>query len=287
MRFGAVTHAVGHHLSFEATLAAIKQLGFDSILLLANRSADTVSAAGTCKDAFPNVLDSDPAHVLKAVGDAGLEIGALHYAGALDLGSDAGVEAFLAGLSEYAECALAMGCKHLTHPCPSCGRSRVPTEEKTTEISRLAACMNAVAERFADRGLRVAVDIHHKGWVEGVDDCRLLLDSMPCPNAGVLLNIGHLTTAEAYGWLLVDEYPDRLPVIGWKDHSLAKNRPQPMWSLELGTAHSPFALYVEAFERHPGERVHLINCEHAPEAERADALRRSREYLSQLWGAVA
>ena len=32
MKFGVVTHAVGHHMSFESTLETIKAIGFDSIL---------------------------------------------------------------------------------------------------------------------------------------------------------------------------------------------------------------------------------------------------------------
>ena len=287
MRFGVVTHAVGHHLSFEETLRTIRKIGFDSILLLTNRDAAPVNADGTCPSPFPNVLDSNPDHVLAAVRNAGIEIGALHFSGKIDIESDEGIEATTPALKEYGECALALGCRYLTHPVPSCGRAKVPTEEKATEIKRLAACMNAVAESFADRGLHIAVDIHHRAWVEGLDDCRLLLDSMPCENAGILLNIGHMTTAEGYGWLLVDEYPSRIPVVGWKDHSLAKDRPRPMWSVELGTGHSPFELYIRAFKRNPAGRVHLINCEDVPDEERLAALKRSHEHLKRLWEETA
>ena len=63
MKFGVVTHAVGHHMSFESTLETIKAIGFDSILLLTNCNAEIVSAVGTSKSPFPNVLDSDPEHV--------------------------------------------------------------------------------------------------------------------------------------------------------------------------------------------------------------------------------
>ena len=100
------------------------------------------------------------------------------------------------------------------------------------------------------------------------------------------MNIGHLTTAQAYGWLLVDEYPDRIPVVGWKDHSLAKDRPSPMWSIELGTGHSPFELYIKRFKQHPGERVHLINCENVPDEERVAVLDRSLKYLRRLWEGI-
>jgi len=286
MQFGVVTHAVGHHMSFEKTLEALKELGFDFILLLTSRAADPVNAEGRSESPFPNVLGSDPEYVRKAVRNAGLEIGTLHFSGEIDIDSDAGIEPTVAGLKEYAAYALALECKYLTHPVSSCGRSKVPTAEKATEIRRLATCMNAVAETFIGEGLRIGADIHHTAWVEGLDDCRLLLDSMPCENAGIILNIGHMTTAEGYGWLLVDEYPNRIPVVGWKDHSLAKNRPRPMWSIELGTGHSPFELYIKAFKRNPGARIHLINCENVPDEERPGVLQRSREYLMTLWDTV-
>ena len=286
MRFGVVTHAVGHHMSFEKTLAAIQKLGFDFILLLTSRVAEPVNAEGRSDSPFPNVLASNPEYVRKAVRNAGLEIGALHFSGDINIDNDAGIEPTIAGLKEYAAYALALGCKYLTHPVSSCGRSRRPTAEKATEIKRLATCMNAVAETFMGEGLQIGVDIHHTAWVEGLDDCRLLLDSMPCENAGIILNIGHMTSAESYGWLLVDEYPNRIPVVGWKDHSLAKDRPRPMWSIELGTGHSPFELYIKAFKRNPGARVHLINCENVPDEERIAVLQRSREYLTTLWDSV-
>ena len=273
-------------MSFEETLATIKELGFDFILLLTSRGAEQVNAEGRSESPFPNVLDSDPEHVRKAIRNAGLEIGALHFSGDINIDSDAGIEPTIAGLKEYAAYALALECKYLTHPVSSCGRSKVPTAEKATEIRRLATCMNTVAETFMNEGLRIGGDIHHTAWVEGLDDCRLLLDSMPCENAGIILNIGHMTSAEGYGWLLVDEYPNRIPVVGWKDHSLAKDRPRPMWSIELGTGHSPFELYIKAFKRNPGDRVHLINCENVPDAERIAVLQRSREYLTTLWDTV-
>lgn len=286
MKFGVVTHAVGHHMSFEKTLETIKTIGFDSILLLTDRNAEVVSAVGTSKSPFPNVLDSDPEYVQKAIRNAGLELAALHFSGKIDIESDEGIEPTVVALKDYATYALALGCKYLTHPVPTCGGSRVPTAEKSIEIRRLATCMNRVAEAFMEQGLQIGVDIHYRAWVEGLDDCRLLFDSMPCPNAGIILNIGHMTTAQSYGWLVVDEYPGRIPVVGWKDHSLTKDRSQPMLSIELGTGHSPFELYIKAFKRQPATRVHLINCEHVPDSERITVLQRSREYLMRLWDEV-
>ena len=136
MRFGVVTHAVGHHMSFEKTLAAIKELGFDFILLLTSRAAEPVNAEGRSESPFPNVLGSDPEHVRKAIRNAGLEIGALHFSGDIDIDSDAGIEPTTAALKEYAAYAVALECKYLTHPVSSCGRAKVPTTEKAAEIKR-------------------------------------------------------------------------------------------------------------------------------------------------------
>ena len=287
MDFGAVTHAVGHSLSFEKTLATIGGLGFSSVLLLTSRDSEPVRPDGTCPKAFPDVLQSDPEHVLKALKNAGLQIGALHFSGKIDPESDQGIDEMIPPLREYAQFALAMHCKFLTLPVPSCGRTLVPTEEKSDGIKRFGRLMNTVAEEFAGEGLRLGCDIHHRAWVEGLEDCRLLLDSMPCENAGILMNIGHLTTAQAYGWLLVDEYPGRLPVVGWKDHSLKPDRPKPMWSIELGTGQSPFELYVKRFKAHPETRVHLVNCENVPDEERVATLERSLKYMQRLWDEVS
>ena len=52
MKFGVVTHAVGHHMSFEKTLETIKTIGFDSILLLTDRNAEVVSQWAQAKVHF-------------------------------------------------------------------------------------------------------------------------------------------------------------------------------------------------------------------------------------------
>ena len=283
MEFGSVTHAAGHDLPFERALGIFGELGFHSLLLLCRPGGPTVAADGTCEAMFPDLLASDPQHIRTALDNAGVQAASVHFSGAVDLSTDEGAEKAITDLDHYAALNLALGCRCCTHPVPKCGRSRVPTEEKAAEIARLAHIMNSVADRHADAGLRVAADIHYMSWVETLDDCRLLLDSMPNPNAGLILNIGHMTTCESYGWLLVDEYPDRIHVVGWKDHSLAKDRPKPMWSMELGTGHSPFELYARAMKAHPAERVHLVNCENVPDHERVDALRRSLAHMQQLW----
>jgi len=286
MKLGVVTMALGRGYSFERGLAKFKEIGFDYLLLIGRSGAASVAADGTSPDIMPDLMASDPEHVNRALQNAGLEVASAYFAGQpgwMDLESDEGAKATAATLKEYAAGALRLGCKCLSHPVVSYGKSKVPTEEKAEGIKRLADCMSETAEAFSTEGLKVCVDIHHRAWVEGLDDCRLLLNSMSSPNAGILMNIGHLTTAEAYGWLLIDEYPDQIPCVGWKDHSLAPDRPKPMHSIELGTGHSPFELYIRGFKRHPADRIHVINCEDVEDEERPAALKRSLEYLRKLW----
>ncbi len=59
-----------------------------------------------------------------------------------------------------------------------------------------------------------------------------------------------------------------------------------MWSIELGTGHSPFELYIRAFKGNPADRAHFINCENVPDDVRIPVLKRSREYLMRLWDEV-
>ena len=84
----------------------------------------------------------------------------------------------------------------------------------------------------------------------------------------------------------MEEYPDRVPVAGWKDHSLAQDRPRPVWSVEHGAGHSPFELYVQRFQKHSRQRLHLINCENVPDEERRGALGRSLNHMRRLFASV-
>ena len=254
MKLGVVTMALGREPSFEEGLATFKSIGFEYLLLIGVSGARPVAPDGTCPDVMPDLLKSDPEHVMTAVRNAGLEIASTYFAGEagwMDIESDESAARTARRLTEYGSAALALGCRCLAHPVQSCGRTRVPTAEKSGPIERLARCMSEAAEAHREHGLTVCVDVHYRGWVEGLGDCRLLLDSLTSPNAGLLMNTGHLATAEAYGWLLVGEYPDRVPCVGWKDHSLAVDRPQPMYSIELGAGDCPLELYVREMKGTP------------------------------------
>ena len=283
-RIGAIIMTVGPGHSFESGLAELAKIGFESVCLISKPGNPPVSPDGTCPELFPDLSRSNPDYIGKALAASGLALESV-YVGGIDVTDEAAACSAVRYLTEAGATTLGLGCDCMIHGAGGCGRTRVPTADKETEIRRLAGCMSAAAEAHAGQGLKIGVDVHHQAWVEGLDDCRLLLDTVTTPNAGLCLNIGHLTTAEAYGWLLVHEYPDQMHCVGWKDHSLAPDRPRPMYSIELGKGHSPFVLYVRAFKAHPAKRAHLINCEHVPDAERPAVLARSLPYLRRLFEA--
>jgi sugar phosphate isomerase/epimerase len=281
-RIGAIIMAVGQDRSFESGLAELGKIGFDSVCLISRPGNPPVSRDGTCPELFPDLSRSDPAHVHKALADSGLALEAV-YVGGIDVRDEAAARGAAQYLTEAGAMTLDLGCHCMIHGAGVCGRTRVPTADKETEIERLAECMSAAAEAHVRQGLKIGVDVHYRAWVEGLDDCRLLLNTVTIPYVGLCLNIGHLTTAEAYGWLLVQEYPNQIHYVGWKDHSLAPDRPRPMYSIELGKGHSPFGLYVRELKAHPAERVHMINCEDVPDADRPAVLARSLAYLRRLF----
>ena len=58
----------------------------------------------------------DPEYVRKAIRNAGLAIGALHFSGEIDIDSDAGIEPTIAGLKEYAAYAIGVEMQILNAP---------------------------------------------------------------------------------------------------------------------------------------------------------------------------
>jgi len=101
-------------------------------------------------------------------------------------------------------------------------------------------------------------------------------------NAGLCLNTGHMTTAGQPGWELLETIPERVFIIGWKDHLTGPDLEKPAMSVELGTGHTDFARYMSALAGDTTERMNLINVEDATIPEKEDALRASLQYLEGI-----
>lgn len=280
---GVVTHAVGHQpMPFQRCLQQIAAAGGEHILLLTSPTGPVIRAGQPAATAqFPNVLESDPDELRRVVADAGLRVSSLHAGRRTAVESEAAASESLAALTPYRDWALRLGCPGLSLSAP-----RASGDAKRAELQQLAHLMDALAAGGKGQ-LTVSVDVHFSSLVESVDDCRVLVEAMAEPHAGLLLNIGHLTTAGQEGWRLVEEYPQRIHAVGWKDHSLAADRPVPVYSVELGAGDTPLERYVRAFLRTKATPVHLVNVEHPPQGDEVPTLRRSISYLRQLWQRLA
>ena len=287
---GVVTHAVGHApLPFRECLGRIAGAGGEHILLLTSPKGPAIRPGGPPPATqFPHILDSDPDEVNRLARAAGLRVSCLYAGGLTRVESDAALAGSRAALEPYRDQALALGCAGLVLSAQAAEAPGLPLDAKRDSLRRLARLLDALAAGGQGR-LSVSVDVHYRSVVESLDDCRFLAGEVTEPGAGLLLNIGHLTTCRQEGWRLVEEVPQRIPVVGWKDHSLAQGRPADVYSVELGTGDSPFERYIHAFKA-PGaadpERVHLVNVEHPPAGEEVPALRRSLAWLRRRWPEV-
>ncbi|MCC6445988.1 MAG: sugar phosphate isomerase/epimerase [Armatimonadetes bacterium] len=283
---GTSTHAIAGFgqpgKPFRQSLAEMAECGFAHFMLLASEGG---SPAGPMVDAQESLLDirhSDIEAVVKAISSYGLRVSSLYPGFTLDYTPE-GAAATVEKLKVYRDIAWRLGCHLMVH---SAGRSlppKTPLEEKKEHIRRVAVVMDMVASSSPGEVLKMAVDVHYGGIIETVADCEHLLSLAKKPNVGLCLNMGHMTTLGQEGWTLLLRYPERIHVIAWKDHLTGDHLPQPVVSCELGKGETPLQKYIEAYRQVECQASHLITFEDVPIAEKKDALKRSREYLVQLF----
>jgi sugar phosphate isomerase/epimerase len=283
--FGIVTHAVGHDpMPFETCLQLCKEATAEHILLLSNPEAAPVLPGQETPSHYPNALKSDPDELKRVVAAAGLGIGGLLPFIRPFVGDDAEVETSLERLVPWVGAASAIGTHNLVLSSPPPPFEGATHEDKKPYLKRTAALLDALVEASEDPNFTVTVDIHRGTLVETVTDAQYLVAKTRQLRAGLLLNIGHLTTCRQEGWRLVEANGDKIFTVGWKDHSLAEDRPHPVYSIELGTGESPFEKYIHAFKAIDASHVtHFVNVEHPPLGEEVPVLQRSYAYLRELW----
>jgi len=270
-------------MPFPDCLQRIAEAGGEHILLLTSPAGPAIRRGQPAPESqFPDVLASEPEEVRRLASAVGLRISSLLAGRRATVDSDAAVADALAALVPYRDAARQLGCAALCLSSPGVAAPDLPVQAKRTELVRLARLMDALAAG-AEGQLTVSVDVHYHSLVETVADCEVLVAAMYEPNAGLLLNIGHLTTAGQEGWRLLETAPERIHVVGWKDHSLAADRPHPVYSVELGTGDGPLRRYVRACRRLQRTTIHLVNVEHPPHGDEVPTLRRSLAYLRGLW----
>lgn len=287
MRFGTSVHALTDWSAevkpFRAVLAEAAALGFEGIMLMHLPGQAALTADNDPQGAMIDLEASDRDLVRRAVAEAGLGVWAL-YQGLMKVADEDEAAGTVRGLTQLAEMAAQLGTDILLPNAGGAPRPLMPAAEKDALIRRLADVIARVLDT-SPPSLKIAPDVHYGGVIETVADCRRLFDLVPDARAGITLNIGHMTTLREEGWRLLEESPERVHVVAWKDHLL---EPPPahghaVYSVELGTGDSPFERYARLIPADGGPHTHLVTFEHVPLAEKAAALGRSLHYLRALW----
>lgn len=283
MKFSAIVHAMTFEgrdsLSLPEACATLRDCGFEGVMLMSIPGRPAVTAGDIPDACLLDLANSDLDAVKEIVTDAGLKIVGLYCSG-IDPSSTESFQASVQALTDGARVARELGCRHLGH---GGGRSPSPglaTEAKLPLVQRLARIVDAVADRYEE--LLFAIDAHYHGVIESVADCERYIDELDSGRGGILLNTGHMTTCGQAGWELIERHPDRVPVIGWKDHRPDPEGKRPFLSLQLGTADTQLGRYLEAARGQDTDRIHVINVESVGMDEKAEALRASLEYMRSL-----
>jgi len=265
---------------FVQALADIAEMGFAGVMLLWMDGGPVLREGVEATGCFLDLAQCDLRLVRRALDDHGLEAGVVWTA--IDLADDPAASRSVERLRRLRDMALELGCRFICHSAGVAEAPGLPLEAKKEGLDRLARVMDAVAAESVGGPVYVAADVHYHGIAESIADCEYLIARLARPNAGPLLNIGHLTTCRQPGWELAERHPDRIRIVGWKDHVLG--RPDmPVYSVELGAGDAPLEKYVAVLRPQQVERRHVIAFEHVPTSERKAALARSLRYMQRLW----
>lgn len=284
MKLTAIIHAMTYHgqdtVPFPEGLKTLRRAGFEGVMLMSRPGGPVLREGQIPQACLIDLAASDLGLIRRLAEEADIEITSVFGSG-VDVSDDAAMERTVENLTGVAEIGRALGCGFMGHPCPRAEATGMSTAEKSDLIGRLLSCLDAVAAGAPE--INFGVDVHYHGSIESVADCRYYVEQAAQDNVGILLNTGHMTTTGQPGWELLETIPERVFIMGWKDHLTGPDLEKPVVSVELGTGHTDFSKYVERLKADPTERLHLINVEDATIPEKEDALRASREYLQGLW----
>lgn len=285
MDMGSSIHTIGgfgdSSLTFCQALEGLAKSGCHHLMLIANEDGPTDKDCSLKPGVFPNVRGSDPGAFMRMVSSYGLRISSLFPAGAVDVTPE-GKSAMIENWKQYRDVAWSIGCHTLTVCAGWTDEPRTPFAKKQEKLALFAEILNAVADETPGKICKIAVDIHYRGVLETVADAEFLY-SLTRPNAGLCLNIGHMTTLGEKGWQLLEKYPERIHVMAWKDHLHGDNLPKAVFSTELGRGATPFDEYIRAYRavesRFNGS--HIVTFEDVPVEDKQPALARSLDFLTK------
>lgn len=285
MKFSAAIYSMtdfsNDKTRFFDALQAIKECGFDRVMLLTRRDRGPILTRGHLPDGcLVNLVESDVDIVEGQLMRAGIAPRVVFAAG-IDVQQPPSMHDNRGWLRQICRAAEELGCHYIGHSVGRADRPGMDSSEKSNQIAALAGIIEDVASQFP--AINFAADIHYQGVLETIADCELYLDELSTPNAGILVNTGHLTTCDQPGWELAEKYPERTPICAWKDHTEDPEGQRPFLSVQLGEGDTPLQEYVKVMKPQICDRAHVIGIESASPAQRRSVLQQSREYLEDLW----
>ena len=286
IEIGTSTHAIAGFGSpskpFRQAIAEIADCGFSHVLLLTSEDGPPVNRTGFASKVLVDITRSDVEAILRTVSSYGLRVSCIYPGFVLDFSRE-GVGATIEKLMHYRDIAWRLGCHVMIIPAGKAKKPHMPHKDKRGDIKRVAEVMDALSSDTPGEFFKVAVDIHYGGIIETVADGEHLLQCTDNRNSGLCLNIGHMTTLKEDGWIILTRFPERIHVIAWKDHLVGDNLPSPVFSCELGKGNTPFRKYVEAYREVECTALNLITFEDVPFEEKRGALKKSYQYLTDLF----
>ena len=266
---------------FRQVVAEIAQCGYSHLFLYSSEDGPAVDQGGDAPTALVNVLKSDLDALLRTVSSQGLRISFIYPGFDLDHSSK-GIDGTIDRLKAYRDLAWRLGCHTMIHSAGKAQAPNLPLENKKKQIEAVAQIMDALASDTPGEIFKMAVDIHYGAIIETVSDCKYLLEQVKRKNSGLCLNIGHLTTSGERGWELLENFPERIHTIAWKEHLEENNSAKPFKAIELGKGHTPFHKYIQVLRKTECKAPHLITIEDVPLDEMMGALSRSNQLLERM-----
>ncbi|MCB9784240.1 MAG: sugar phosphate isomerase/epimerase [Candidatus Omnitrophica bacterium] len=284
--FGTSTHAIAGFgedpKPFEQSVAEVAECGYSHLLLLCSEAGPPVDSDGRAPSSFVNLLKSDIDGLNRRVASHGLRISAVYPGFGLFELSPEGIAITVEKLKPYRELAWRLGTHTMIHPAGTSEDPKGAHENKKPHIESLAEIMDSIASDKPGEIFKMAADIHYGSSLQTLEDIRYFLDVAKVTNTGLCLNMGHMTTAKQEGWTLIEDYPDRVHVLAWKDHIPSEDPAHPVVSIELGKGITPFKKYIEVLDRTEVDAISLITFEDVPVPEKKEALKRSRDHMVGL-----
>ncbi len=291
MIFGTSVHALTEWTqpvkSFQQVLAEAAEIGFGGIMLMHVPGQPALTPENLDPPtALIDLAQSDISLVRQAAAENGLRIMCLYQA-LINVDTPQKTAETIQALRKLCRLAQDLGTDIVLPNAGVAPRPQMPLAEKEPLLEALAGAIGAVMAASPSH-MKIAPDIHYGAILETVQDCIWLFQRLPDVRAGITLNIGHMTTLQEPGWRLLEEYPERVHVVAWKDHLLTPpaSHSHPVYSVELGTGDSPFADYIRRLPPDGGPHMHLITLEHVPLIDKKAALARSLQYLQRLWADI-